>query len=58
MFCVGMDQGLVCDLKGVVRSAQVPTATVWHSSLIGGWGDLMKSVGKVTGWSLWGSLLS
>ena len=51
-----MDQGLVCDLKGVVRSAQVPTATVWHSSLrrVGrsdekcGKSDWLVSVGEFT----------
>ena len=26
---MGMNQGLVCDLKGIVRSAEVPTAAVY-----------------------------
>ena len=26
---MGMDQGLVCDLKGIVGSSEVPTAAVY-----------------------------
>ena len=29
LLCIGMDQGLVCDLKGIVESAGVPTAAVY-----------------------------
>lgn len=57
-FSVGFDQGKICDLKGRVRAAEVPTAAVYVRASPGGEHDLKKEVRKLTCWSLSRSLLS
>ena len=59
LFWVGMDRGLLCDLKGIVGSAEVPLAAVCtREASPGGDCDPKESVGKLPGWSLCGNCLS
>ena len=43
---MGLDQGLLCDLKGVVGSAEVAPACCVHEASPGGDCDPRESVGK------------
>ena len=50
-----MDQGLECDLKGIVGSAEVPPAAVYMRPQPGGECDPRESVRKCLYWTLCGS---
>ena len=55
---MGMDQGWSVTCRGSSGPAEVPTAAVYVGASPGGEPDLKEKGGKLTGWSLCGSLLS
>lgn len=54
LLCIGMDQGLVCDLKGILGSAEVPTAAVCMRPHQEGSEILRKVWGKTLCWTVCG----